>query len=130
MKSVNQILKKHGVKPLRAEVTTKILSPNNLSRKVFQKFCAINGYKPVGKFNAFQIDEKIYGFSLCASYVPECRQFGQDYCGLVCQFPDGSLETYRKDQLNIGQLTRIDSSGSGYFNVKGLAKKACLAGVQ
>ena len=120
MKSINQILKKYGVKSVGKSQRTQPLSRNNLSRKVFKQFCAMNDYKPLGLFNAFEKEGKVFGFSLCATYTPECRQFGRDYAGLVCQFPDGSVKSYDRCDLLIGALTRIDTFGSSYFNVKGL----------
>lgn len=114
-----KILDKHGITGL--SVQDRGLSPNNLSRSKFIKFCKRNGFNRIGMSNSFEIAGKVYGYSLASGGV-ECRQFGEHYDGLVCEFKDGSFGWYDKSQLRIGGITRIGPDGTKYFNVVGEKK--------
>ena len=88
------------------------IQQNNLSRHKFKTFLSsVVGAKQIGVTNGFIINGKKYGYSLPKSYTPECRQFAQDYDGLVCEFPDGKVKWFDKDVLNIGNVSRIGPDG-------------------
>ena len=112
-----KILNKHGIVGLSVQERDSNLSPNNLSRKKFIKFCEKNGFKRIGANNAFEFGGKIYGYSLVRGMKGECRQFGEHYEGLVCEFKGGKFKWFNKDQLVMGGVTRIGPDGVKYFNV-------------
>lgn len=95
------------------------LGNNNLSKQEFKKFTADFNVEQVGRTNSFLYDGKIYGFSVTSTYTPECRQFSEQYSGLVCKLPNGDFQWYEKSELNIGNVSRIGPDGVKYFNVKG-----------
>jgi hypothetical protein len=116
---LNSILKKHGIKGLMSQVSCKQkpLTPNNQSREDFSAFCRANGLEGVGNKNAFILNGNVYGFSLVTQgYSPECRQFGEDYSGLVCKFPNGSFKWFDRSELSLGKITRIGPCGTKYYN--------------
>ena len=114
------ILNKYGINDLSVqEKHSTALSANNASRAKFNKFCKQQGFKRVGAKNAFEFEGKIYGFSVVSGKEPECRQFGENYAGLVCSFKSGKTKWYTREQLNIGDVTRIGPDGIKYFNVEG-----------
>lgn len=116
-----KILNKYGIENLSVQEkeAAKGLSANNASRAAFVHFCKKNGFKRLGAKNAFEFEGKVYGFSTVKGQVPECRQFGEHYAGLVCNFRDGRTKWYTREQLNVGDVTRIGPDGVKYFNVEG-----------
>ena len=117
-----KILDKFGISGLGVQAKESLRqgkSPNNLSRAKFSKFCKDNGFKRLGARNAFELNGKVYGFSMPAGSKVDCRQFGENYDGLVCNFKDGKTKWYTRDQLILGEITRIGPDGTKYFNVEG-----------
>jgi hypothetical protein len=115
-----KILEKHGISNLSVqEKEFSGLSANNLSRAKFSKFCKDSGFKRLGARNAFEFNGKVYGFSVVQGDKVECRQFGENYDGLVCSFKGGKTKWYSRQQLVIGEVTRIGPDGTKYFNVEG-----------
>ena len=112
--SVLEILDKHGIKGL--SIQEKHLSPNNLSRSKFARFCQRNGFTRLNASNSFELAGKYYGYSLIKNGKVECRQFGEHYSGLVCESETGEVSWYDKSQLHIGNITRIGPDGVKYFN--------------
>ncbi len=106
-----------GASPYQGPTT-----PNNTARRMFKEFCKLNGYDTIGPASVYydKKNNRFVGYSVCSSYVPECRQFGDFYDALTCVFPDGSMETYDRDKLNVGNITRVGADGTKYHNVKGL----------
>lgn len=119
MKALNKILNKYNIQGLSIQDNKKQVSANNRSRVSFLEFCKINGFTRIGANNAFEFNGKIYGYSCVSGDDPECRQFGENYDGLVCEFKSKELKWYDRSQLNVGSVTRIGPDGVKYFNVKG-----------
>lgn len=114
MKSIESILKKHGLKGINLHKNTKIKSPNNESRDKFKQFCADNNYKRVGNTNSFVFKNKLYGFCVTTNNKAECRQYSEHYSGFVCEMPDGSLRWVHS--VVVGACTRKGPDGTKYFN--------------
>ena len=117
-----KILDKFGISGLGVQEKESLRqgkAPNNLSREKFTKFCKDNGFKRLGSRNAFELNGKVYGFSVVSGKKVDCRQFGENYDGLVCNFGDGKIKWYARDQLVLGKVTRIGPDGTKYFNVDG-----------
>lgn len=115
------ILNKHGITGLSIQKkTSRTMSANNVSRRNFSQFCKSNGFTPVGHKNAFDLNGEVYGFSTVSGDQPECRQFGEHYKGLVCNFENGQTKWYSREQLIIGSVTRVGPDGTRYYNVTGV----------
>ena len=116
-----KILDKFGIKDLSIQRNNEPISgksANNASRSKFSKFCKDNGFKRVGAKNAFEFSGKVFGFSVVSGSRAECRQFGENYSGLVCNFKNHT-KWYSREQLILGDVTRIGPDGVKYFNVIG-----------
>ena len=122
MKSVEAILKKHGIKVTSKSPDRKKKSPNNESRDKFKDFCNHYGYKSVGRNNAFIFNGKIYGFSTSKNNYPECRQFSEHYSGFVCIMPCDTMKWVHSSSVHLGACTRVGPDGVKYFNATEVIK--------
>ena len=111
--TIMKILDKHSIK---YKAQRSVAGANNASRQAFSEWCSVNGFERVGAKNAFIHDGKIYGFSVVSGDIAECRQFGENYSGLVCKFPSGKVKWYTKDQLTVQSVTRVGADGIKYMN--------------
>lgn len=119
MKTLNDILNKHGIRGLSVQsCPKKEKGQNNISRDEFKAFCKSNNFEQIGNSNSFVLNGYTFGFSLSNSNKAECRQFSENYDGLVCKFSDGTVKWLDKEQLRIGSCTRIGPDGTKYYNAE------------
>lgn len=121
--SVHQIVSKWNIAPLK-DFNINGLSANNASKKEFARYCEMYGFQKHANTNSYIVDGEHIAFSVCRTYEAECRQFATYYTKLVCLFPNGEYGVFHKDELNIGNVSRIGPDGTKYHNVKGLKQNA------
>lgn len=91
---------------------------NNYSRRVFRGFISSRNLKKYDARNCIITkDNKIYGFSISTNGKVDCRQFYEDYSGIIVYDYLRDKEKYlNKAELDVTEtITRISPKGLKAF---------------
>lgn len=97
------------------------MTPNNVSKLVFKRFCKKHDFARHTNRNEFYVGGQSWAFVRSSKGgKPFCRQLYDNQAGFYWHSEDEHRGWYLREDIKVGDVTRIDTKGNIARNAKAI----------